>query len=78
MSKKSGDDMIDIPEIYANAALINMSSYEFEITLGLEGFHYDGVKPLANIRLNPKFVKQFLNNLTEKVEQYEKKLGEIK
>lgn len=70
--RNNGKVIGDISEIYSNAAMINISAYEFEITLGLESVHYDGVKPILNIRMSPQFAKDFLKRLNEKVEQYEK------
>jgi hypothetical protein len=66
-----------LPEIYTNAALTNFSPYEFELTLGLRSANYDGVRPLANVRMSPQFAKEFAEVLLENVKIYEEHYGEI-
>ena len=69
---------VNVPEIYSNAALVNISPYEFEITLGLGSSNYEGVKPVVNLRLSPQYAKEFADILTRNVELYEESFGEIK
>jgi hypothetical protein len=66
-----------IPEIYANAAIANISPYEFEITLGLGSSNYDGVKPVVNLRMSPQFAKEFSRILSENVKLYEDNFSSI-
>lgn len=66
---------LQIPEIYANAANVNFSPFEFEITLGLASSNYQGVKPVVNIRLSPQFAREFASILYENVRIYADKFG---
>lgn len=80
MAKKNEPQKVldqPLPEIYTNAALTNFSPYEFELTLGLRSANYEGVRPLANLRMSPQFAKEFAEILLENVQIYEKNFGEI-
>ena len=79
-NKKSNIQMINeqIPEVYANVAMVNTSLYEFEITLGLGSSNYQGVKPVVNLRLSPQFAKEFSEILSTNVALYEENHGKIK
>ena len=70
-------DTSQIPEIYTNAALSNFSPYEFELTLGLGSSNYEGVRPIANVRMSPQFAKEFARLLQENVRMFEESFGEI-
>ena len=67
-----------ILEVYANAAIANISPYEFEITLGLGSSNYEGVRPVVNVRMSPQFAKEFSRILNENVQLFEEHFGEIK
>ena len=67
-SKQTTD--LQIPEVYTNAALANISPYEFEITLGLASSNYDGVRPVVNLRMSPEFAKEFAGLLADNVKLY--------
>ena len=69
---------IQIPEVYANAAMANISPFELEITLGLASSNYQGVKPVVNIRMSPQFMKEFSQIISENLKVYEDNYGEIK
>ncbi|MGL4331638.1 MAG: DUF3467 domain-containing protein [Bacteroidales bacterium] len=68
---------IQIPEVYANTAMVNFNPYEFEITFGLGSANYDGVKPVVNARMSPQFAKELAAILTENVSRYEEMVGAI-
>lgn len=85
MSKLPGDNknneftvQIQIPELYTNAVKTNMTPYEFELTFGLGSNNYEGVRPVANLRMSPQFAKEFALLLNENVRLFEQKFGEIK
>ena len=69
---------IQIPEVYSNAAVVNVSPYEFEITLGLGSSNYEGVKPVVNLRMSPQFAKEFAKTLVDNLNLYEESHGKIK
>jgi hypothetical protein len=77
-SQQPPQQQIPIPEVYSNAAIANISPYEFEITLGLASANYEGVRPVVNVRMSPQFAREFARILAENVRQYEKHFGEIK
>ena len=74
----SNTPTIQIPEVYSNAAIANISPYEFEITLGLGSSNYEGVRPVVNLRMSPQFAKEFVRILSENVALYEEHFGKIK
>ncbi len=67
-----------IPEVYTNAVMTNMTPYEFEITLGLGSNNYEGIRPVINVRMSPQFAKEFTQLLQSNVKMFEEKFGEIK
>jgi len=67
-----------IPEVYTNAVMTNMTPYEFEITLGLGSNNYEGIRPVINVRMSPQFAKEFSQLLQQNVKLFEEKFGEIK
>ncbi|HNX23254.1 MAG TPA: DUF3467 domain-containing protein [Spirochaetota bacterium] len=67
-----------IPEVYTNAVMTNMTPYEFEITLGLGSNNYEGIHPVINVRMSPQFAKEFAQLLQDNVKIFEEKFGEIK
>ncbi len=67
-----------IPEVYTNAVMTNMTPYEFEITLGLGSNNYEGIRPVINVRMSPQFAKEFTQLLQQNVQMFEEKFGEIK
>lgn len=69
---------MQIPEVYTNAVLTNMTPYEFEITLGLGSSNYEGVRPVVNVRMSPQFAKEFAELLQDNIKLFENKFGEIK
>ena len=69
---------IEIPEVYSNEVMINTSPFEFEITLGLSSSNYQGVKPVANLRMSPQFAKEIAKVLVEKINVYQDSYGKIK
>jgi hypothetical protein len=75
---KTNTDSQQIPEVYTNAVLTNMTPYEFEITLGLGSSNYEGVRPVVNVRMSPQFAKEFAELLQNNIKLFEDKFGEIK
>ncbi len=69
---------VQIPEVYTNAVMTNMTPYEFEITLGLGSNNYEGIRPVINVRMSPQFAKEFTQLLQNNVKMFEEKFGEIK
>jgi len=67
-----------IPEVYTNAVMTNLTPYEFEITLGLGSKNYEGIRPVINVRMSPQFAKEFTQLLQHNVQIFEEKFGEIK
>ncbi len=67
-----------IPEVYTNAVMTNMTPYEFEITLGLGSNNYEGIRPVINVRMSPQFAKEFTQLLQQNLQVFEEKFGEIK
>ncbi len=67
-----------IPEVYANAGMVNTSPYEFEITLGLGSSNYQGVKPVVNLRMSPVFAKELAKLLVDNINLFEENHGKIK
>lgn len=65
-----------VPEVYANAALVSTSPYEFEITLGLGSANYEGVRPVVNLRMSPQFAREFAQLLVDNVHSYQEQFGE--
>jgi len=89
MLKKNNNDLnqnklensivsLQLPEVYTNAVLTNMTPYEFEITLGLGSNNYEGVRPVVNVRMSPQFAKEFTQLLQNNIKMFEEKFGEIK
>lgn len=64
-------------ELYTNTALVNFSSYEFEITFGLGSSNYEGVRPVVNLRMSPQFAKEFAQIIGENVRLYEENIGKL-
>jgi hypothetical protein len=77
-SLKTNDQQPQIPEVYTNAVMTNMTPYEFEITLGLGSNNYEGIRPVINVRMSPQFAKEFTLLLQQNVKLFEEKFGEIK
>jgi len=75
---KTNDQQPQIPEVYTNAVMTNMTPYEFEITLGLGSNNYEGIRPVINVRMSPQFAKEFTQLLQQNVKLFEDKFGEIK
>jgi len=76
--KVNNEQGTQLPEVYTNAVLTNMTPYEFEITLGLGSNNYEGVRPVVNVRMSPQFAKEFTLLLQNNVKMFEEKFGEIK
>ena len=72
---QTNTDPKTIPEVYTNAALANISPYEFELTLGLASSNYEGVRPVVNVRMSPQFAREFAELLQNNVRLYEEKFG---
>lgn len=68
---------VQIPELYANTAIVHFNQYEFEVTMGLGGANYEGVRPAVNLRISPQFAKEFARIQMENVTQYEQMVGEL-
>jgi len=75
---QTGTQQGQIPEVYTNAVMTNMTPYEFEITLGLGSNNYEGIRPVINVRMSPQFAKEFSLLLQSNVNIFEEKFGEIK
>jgi len=76
-NKRENVQNIPIPELYANAAMANISPYEFEITLGLGSSNYEGVRPVVNLRMSPQFARELTKILVDNVKLYEEKFGSV-
>jgi len=76
--KVNNEQGTQLPEVYTNAVLTNMTPYEFEITLGLGSNNYEGVRPVVNVRMSPQFAKEFTQLLQNNIKMFEEKFGEIK
>ena len=81
MLKKNNNDLnqnklensivsLQLPEVYTNAVLTNMTPYEFEITLGLGINNYEGVRPVVNVRMSPQFAKEFTQLLQNNIKMF--------
>lgn len=75
--KTSNDQGSQIPEVYTNAVMTNMTPYEFEITLGLGSNNYEGVRPVVNVRMSPQFAREFSDLLVNNIKLFEDKFGAI-
>jgi len=75
---KINNSQPQIPEVYTNAVMTNMTPYEFEITLGLGSNNYEGIRPVINVRMSPQFAKEFTGLLQHNITLFEEKFGEIK
>lgn len=67
-----------IPEVYTNAAMVNFSPYEFEITNGLASSNYQGIRPVVNVRMSPQFAKEYAKVLADNIKLFEERFGAIK
>jgi hypothetical protein len=59
VSHQQNQSQISFPELYANAALANISLYEFELTLGLASLNYEGIRPVVIVRMSPSSRRNF-------------------
>jgi hypothetical protein len=67
----------NLPDIYANVAKVSFTQHEFEVTLGLASSNYEGVRPVANVRLSPTFYRELIRVLQQNLEGYEKNFGAV-